>query len=109
MILVRDNFELALREAADFKDNPYVELDTILSELPEEDQKLRREEYFLDVRIMKATSLEELSDITFQQVLDCIESSYLFVEIFRRQKARYYLDRFERIRSVRTQRKRRVL
>ena len=109
MILVRDKFELALREAVDFKDNPLIELDMILSELSENEQKMRKEEYFLDDRIMKATSLEELSDITFQQVLDCIESSDLFVEMFRRQKARYYLNRFERIRSVRTQRKRRVL
>ena len=109
MILVRDKFELALREAVDFKDNPLIELDMILSELPENEQKMRKEEYFLDDRIMKATSLEELSDITFQQVLDCIESSDLFVEMFRRQKARYYLNRFERIISFRTQRKRRVL
>ena len=99
MILVRDKFELALREAVDFKDNPLIELDMILSELPENEQKMRKEEYFLDDRIMKATSLEELSDITFQQVLDCIESSDLFVEMFRRQKARYYLNRFERIRK----------
>lgn len=109
MILVRDKFENALREAADFKDNPDAELDIILSVLPENEQTMRREEYFLDVRIMKATSLKELSDITFKQVLDCIESSDLFLEMFIRQKARYYLDRFERIRAVRTQRKRRVL
>lgn len=109
MILVREEFEQALRNAGNFKDNPYVELDILLSKLPENEQRKRKEEYLLDVRIMKATSLKELSDITFKQVLECIESSEFFIEMFKSRKARYYFDRFERIRSVRTQRKRRVL
>lgn len=109
MILFKEGFADALREAGDYFDNPYADLDMILSGLPEEEQKSRREEYLLDFRIMKATSMEEVSDITFDQVLDCISSSELFAELFERQKARYYFERMERLRSVRTQRKRRIL
>lgn len=109
MILEQERFENALRETGDYKKNPYLDLDKILSKMPEEAQKQRREEYFLDLRIMKATSLDDISNISLEQVLDCIESSDIFAELFEQQKARYYLERFERIRAVRTKRKRRVL
>ena len=109
MILVKEGFEKDLLDAADHKDNPYAELDLLMSDVPKEERVRRKEEYFLDNRIMKAATLDEISDITFEQILDCISSSELFASLFVKQKARYYIDHFERVRSVRTLRKRRVL
>ena len=109
MILLKDGFANALLKAGDYKENPYADLDMVLSDLPEEERKARREEYLLDQRIMKATKLEEVSDITFEQVIACISSSGLFASFFERQKTNYYLKHFEVVRSIRTQRTRRIL
>lgn len=109
MILCKEGFKEALRKADDYKDNPYADLDMVLSDLPIEERKKRKEEYFFDLRIMKATSIDEVSDITFEQVLECISSSNLFADLFEKQKAKYYLQHFEKIRSVCSRRKRRVL
>ena len=109
MILLKEGFEKSLRETEDYKVNPDAELDRLLSDLSDEERKSRKEEYLVDLRIMKAVTLDDLSDITFEQVLACIASSELLGELFEQQKARYYLERFERIRGLRSLRRRRVL
>ena len=109
MILLQEGFKQSLRDAVDLTNNPEAELDMLLSDLSDEEKKHRKEEYHLDLRIMKAVTLDDLTDITFEQVLDCIASSELFGDLFVQQKARYYAERFERIRALRSQRRRRVL
>ena len=109
MILLKEGFVSGLLKAEDCKENPMADIDERLSMLPEEEKKAKKEEYLLDLRIMKAVSIEDVEDITLEQVLNCIASSSLFADIFELQKATFYLQHFEVIRSVRTQRKRRIL
>ena len=109
MVLLKEGFARDLLKTGDYKKNPMADIDNLLSALPEDEQKARKEEYLLDLRIMKAASMDDVADITFEQVLDCISSSGIFADFFELQKAKFYLQRFEAVRSVRTQRKRRIL
>ena len=109
MTLNVEGFKNFLRDACDYKENPYADLDLRLEGMSEENKKACREEYFTDLRIMKAQSYAELSDLTIEDILNCFQSSNLFVELFEQMKAKSYFDRLDKLRVVKTVRKRRIL
>ena len=109
MTLNVEGFEKDLRDMCDYRENPYADVDLRLVDLSDEEKKACKEDYFMDLRIMKAKTYEELSDLTFKDVMKCFHSCNLFTDLFEIMKAKSYFDRFQKFNTIRTRRMRRIL
>ena len=85
MVLLKEGFACDLLRAGDYKKNPMADIDKLLSAFPEDEQKARKEEYLLDLRIMKLQILHlNRCLIVFRQVvylltfLRCKKQSFIY-------------------------------